>query len=846
MAPDPVPARLVEPRADELVRKMSDLLVASKAFALEAEEVYDEVPEDLPRIQLTSRRHVALRRPDRVAGTAAGDAINRSVWYDGKTVSVLDDAQNVYVRMDVPPTSTGPWTRPSDRTGMVIPLADFLYSDVYDRLMGSVERGVYLGIHDVGGIPCHHLAFEQATIDWQLWIDAGPQPLPRKLVIAYKTEDEVPQYEVTIRKWNLAADVPDALFEFQPPPGAREGGAAGGLRRRCGRSGTARRGHTAAGDAGREAASQAGEEAMKRQATAVLASMFVVLGQTAPLLAGGRGGGGGARVGFRGVARGIRRQRLVAEPNGNVSGSRSVTQTSSGYNVNRQASTASGASHEVNKDVNTSGGQVQSVNRTSTATNASGQSANRDRTTTNEGGYASVQGNASTSTGREASGQGAVGKNAYGQTVATGSVNTKYNGSYAGAAKQNPNGTWNTATAGPNGVKVTQTLPSGYKTTTYAGTPYYASAGVYYRPYTYYGVPYYYPVPPPYYYQSTYVPVGAIVVTVAAATYMMSEGSYYQQTTSSQGQVVYQTVPAPQGASLKTLPVERVLVTRRRHDLLPVRQHVLPARRPGWPGELRGGHGPGRRRDGRGPARELRGDAAQHAVFRGRRGVLRSLPGARRQGAVRRRRPAAAAGRSRCAGSGRGACRATAGRRGGVPHRDRVVERAGGHARARAHGVHGQLDERPGRRSLPGLPRPRPRGLRPARRRARQPRLRPGRERRQGRQDEGPARRSASRSPTSKSAATSSRSRPSRSWRRARRGRAPRRCSAAPRSAPGSARSPTAARGRRSGPGSVSRRVASATAASSQDAANLAAQSVQSFTVSVPFEVQTATQVAVN
>ena len=140
-------------------------------------------------------------------------------------------------------------------------------------------------------------------------------------------------------------------------------------------------------------------------------------------------------------------------------------------------------------------------------------------------------------------------------------MDTKYNGSYAGAAKQNPNGTWNTATAGPNGVKVTKTLPSGYKTTTYAGKPYYASAGVYYRPYTYYGVPYYYPVPPPYYYPYPYAPVGATVVIVASTSYMMSEGSYYQQTTGSQGQVVYQTVPAPQGASIKTLPVERVLVS---------------------------------------------------------------------------------------------------------------------------------------------------------------------------------------------------------------------------------------------------------------------------------------------
>ena len=65
-----------------------------------------------------------------------------------------------------------------DRTGMVIPLADFLYSDVYDRLMGSVQRGVYLGVHDVDGIPCHHLAFEQETIDWQLWIDAARSRCP--------------------------------------------------------------------------------------------------------------------------------------------------------------------------------------------------------------------------------------------------------------------------------------------------------------------------------------------------------------------------------------------------------------------------------------------------------------------------------------------------------------------------------------------------------------------------------------------------------------------------------------------------------------------------------------------
>jgi hypothetical protein len=214
-------SRLVVPRADQLVRQMSDRLAKAAAFALEAEEVFDEVPEHSPRVQLTSRRHVALRRPDHLVGDAEGDAVNQSFWYDGKTLSSLDRQQNVWTSGTVPATIDEAVDWALDKTGTVLPLADFVYSNVYERLMESVERGVYLGIHEAAGVPCHHLSFEQATIDWQLWIDAGKEPLPRKLVIAYKTEDEVPQYEVTFRTWNLEAKVPDELFRFTPPEGAR-------------------------------------------------------------------------------------------------------------------------------------------------------------------------------------------------------------------------------------------------------------------------------------------------------------------------------------------------------------------------------------------------------------------------------------------------------------------------------------------------------------------------------------------------------------------------------------------------------------------------------------------------
>ncbi len=242
-----------------------------------------------------------------------------------------------------------------------------------------------------------------------------------------------------------------------------------------------------------------------------------------------------------------------------ASGSRTASATESGATASRQAQTQSGASRDVNRTVDT---EDRNVERSSTVTSAQGETASRERTTQAQSGYATVEGSAKTSTGRAAEGQGAMGRNVYGQPAVAGSVNTKYSGSYAGAAARNPYGGWTSATVGPYGGKVTTTLPSGYRVSSYHGRPYYSYGGAYYRPYTYGGVHYYYPVPPPYYSYYYQPPVGAMIVMVAGVAYLMSQdGSYSKKTTDSEGKAAYQSVPAPQGAQIKTLPASRALVT---------------------------------------------------------------------------------------------------------------------------------------------------------------------------------------------------------------------------------------------------------------------------------------------
>ena len=201
------------------MKAMSTLLAKTPRLALEAEETLDEVYAGAPRVQLTNVRRAAIQRPARFASDATGDTLNRSSWYDGKTITALQKAENTYLTVEMPATIDATLDKLADDYGIVVPLSDFLYADPYATLMEGVVYGEYLGIHQAAGVPCHHLAFSQEEIDWQIWIDAGPQPLPRKLVITYAEEPGAPQYTAVFKRWNLDPKFAEDLFHFVPPEG---------------------------------------------------------------------------------------------------------------------------------------------------------------------------------------------------------------------------------------------------------------------------------------------------------------------------------------------------------------------------------------------------------------------------------------------------------------------------------------------------------------------------------------------------------------------------------------------------------------------------------------------------
>ena len=74
----------------------------------------------------------------------------------------------------------------------------------------------------IDGRECEHLAFRNFDTDWQLWVEVGENPIPRKMVITSKTLNNAPQYTLRVKSWKTGVQAAPDVFAFVPPTGAKK------------------------------------------------------------------------------------------------------------------------------------------------------------------------------------------------------------------------------------------------------------------------------------------------------------------------------------------------------------------------------------------------------------------------------------------------------------------------------------------------------------------------------------------------------------------------------------------------------------------------------------------------
>ena len=209
-------ASAIAPRADALLKQMGDYLKSAEQFA------FEQVLENGQKLQYNAITNVALQRPDRLRVDSRGDSAYESYYYDGKYITHYDLRENTYASTKAPATIDAANDFLATKYGVIPPLADLTYEDPYRILIENVTAGAYIGLSQVRGTMCHHLAFQQNDIDWQVWIDAGWMRVPRKIVITYKKAASVPQYVTFLSEWDFAPRFPEDLFSFNVPPSAEQ------------------------------------------------------------------------------------------------------------------------------------------------------------------------------------------------------------------------------------------------------------------------------------------------------------------------------------------------------------------------------------------------------------------------------------------------------------------------------------------------------------------------------------------------------------------------------------------------------------------------------------------------
>lgn len=207
------PAPVINIEALEALDKMGAALRSLQRFEIDSTSTIDLVLLDGQKLQLNHQSQLQVVRPDKLHAKVVSSRGQREFFYDGKKASLYNAGTKYYATVDAPPTIAKLIEEMHKTYGVSMPLADLFYWEHPDS--SKIQSALVAGTDIIDGALCDHYLFRQADVDWQLWIERGKTPLPRKLVIINTADEALPQYTVEM-KWKLSPKLPASLFTFKP------------------------------------------------------------------------------------------------------------------------------------------------------------------------------------------------------------------------------------------------------------------------------------------------------------------------------------------------------------------------------------------------------------------------------------------------------------------------------------------------------------------------------------------------------------------------------------------------------------------------------------------------------
>ncbi|MGH6964152.1 MAG: DUF2092 domain-containing protein [Phenylobacterium sp.] len=211
----------VDPAAITALTRMSAYLGTLKSFEIKTDTSTQLVMEDGQKLNVDGKNHYLVRRPDGFVIEVVTDNKQRQFIYDGKSLVVNAPKLGYYAKVPAPPTIKETLDAAYEKYGISLPLEDlFRWSDPTLQRANLVQSAMVVGMATVDGVACDQYAFREGDVDWQIWIQRGDKPLPRKVVIVDRLDPSHPESTAKL-DWNTSPNFASDAFAFNPAAGAK-------------------------------------------------------------------------------------------------------------------------------------------------------------------------------------------------------------------------------------------------------------------------------------------------------------------------------------------------------------------------------------------------------------------------------------------------------------------------------------------------------------------------------------------------------------------------------------------------------------------------------------------------
>ncbi|MEO0796197.1 MAG: DUF2092 domain-containing protein [Verrucomicrobiota bacterium] len=204
-----------DPYAIGLIQRAASYLAGQEHFSVQS-EIWDDMFVEGSLLQFDRTVEVVVRRPDRIRMDISTTIPTRSIFYDGDTVTMVDQRTNQYGVTKGAGSIDETITMIDSKYDVEFPMEDLLFSKPFGNAAETALGAQYLGKTVILGVECDHVAFQHQVLDWQAWIATGPVPTLRKVVIDYKRPTNNPRTTAIFSDWDFTTPMPDFVFEFTP------------------------------------------------------------------------------------------------------------------------------------------------------------------------------------------------------------------------------------------------------------------------------------------------------------------------------------------------------------------------------------------------------------------------------------------------------------------------------------------------------------------------------------------------------------------------------------------------------------------------------------------------------